>query len=55
MGLDEYVTFEYAKVNRLYTKLKIPERTAIEYFNGPHTIHGVGTFGFLHRHLNWPR
>jgi hypothetical protein len=48
------VAFEYAKVNRLYAKLKIPERTAIEYFNGPHTINGVGTFKFLHRHLNWP-
>jgi len=25
----------------------------IEYFNGPHTIHGVGTFELLHRHLDW--
>ena len=25
-----------------------------EYFDGPHMIHGVGTFKFLHRHLNWP-
>jgi hypothetical protein len=54
VGLDEWVAFEYAKVNRLYAKLKIPERTQIEYFNGPHTIHGEGTFRFLHRHLNWP-
>jgi cephalosporin-C deacetylase-like acetyl esterase len=54
VGLDEWVAFEYAKVNRLFAKLKIPERTAIEYFDGPHTIHGVGTFKFLHRHLNWP-
>ena len=54
VGIDEWVAFEYAKVNRLYAKLKIPERTAIEYFNGPHTINGVGTFQFLHRHLNWP-
>jgi dienelactone hydrolase len=54
VGIDEWVAFEYAKVNRLYAKLKIPERTEIEYFNGPHTIHGVGTYKFLHRHLNWP-
>ena len=26
----------------------------IEWFDGPHTINGVGTFKFLHRHLNWP-
>lgn len=51
---DEWVAYEYAKVRRLYTKLKIPERTEIEFFDGPHTIHGVGTFDFLHRHLHWP-
>ncbi len=51
---DEWVAYEYAKVRRLYAKLKIPERSAIEFFDGPHTIHGVGTFDFLHRHLNWP-
>ena len=54
VGSDDWVAFEYAKVNRLYAKLKIPERTTIEYFDGPHTIHGVGTFKFLHQHLNWP-
>ena len=32
----------------------LPERTAIEFFSGPHTIHGVGTFAFLHKHLKWP-
>jgi cephalosporin-C deacetylase-like acetyl esterase/pimeloyl-ACP methyl ester carboxylesterase len=51
---DERVAYEYAKVRRLYAKLGIPERTEIEFFNGPHTIHGVGTFAFLHRHLNHP-
>ena len=24
-------------------------------FTGPHTIHGQGTFDFLHHHLNWPK
>ena len=46
--------YEYAKVRLLYTDLKIPGRTTIEYFDGPHTIHGIGTFAFLHKHLNWP-
>jgi len=50
---DEQVAYEYAKVRRLYAELKIPERTAIEFFDGPHTIHGVGTFRFLHQHLKW--
>ena len=51
---DEWVAYEYAKVRRLYTDLGIPERTEIEYFDGPHQIHGEGTFRFLHRYLNWP-
>jgi len=52
---DEWVAAEYAKVRRLYAQLGIADRTAIEFFNGPHTINGAGTFEFLHRHLNWPR
>jgi dienelactone hydrolase len=51
---DEWVASEYAKVRRLYVRLGIGERTAIEYFNGPHTINGKGTFEFLHKHLRWP-
>ena len=54
VGIDEWVAYEYAKVKRLYDKLGISDRTEIEYFNGPHTINGQGTFRFLHRHLNWP-
>lgn len=55
VGTDEWVAYEYAKVRRLYAaKLGIPERTEIEFFVGPHTINGKGTFDFLHRHLNWP-
>jgi dienelactone hydrolase len=52
---DEWVAYEYAKVRRFYVSLGLGERTAIEFFDGPHTIHGVGTFEFLHRHLNWPK
>jgi cephalosporin-C deacetylase-like acetyl esterase len=51
---DEWVAYEYAKVRRFYTLLGIPERTEIEFFNGPHTIHGVGTFDFLKKHLQSP-
>ncbi len=51
---DEWVAAEYAKIRRLYASLGIPQRTEIEFFNGPHTINGVGTFEFLHKHLNWP-
>jgi hypothetical protein len=51
---DEWVASEYAKVRRLYVQLGIPDRTEIEFFDGPHTIHGAGTFEFLRRHLRRP-
>jgi cephalosporin-C deacetylase-like acetyl esterase len=51
---DEWVAGEFAKVRRVYDKLGIGEKTEIEFFNGPHTINGQGTYRFLHRHLNWP-
>jgi dienelactone hydrolase len=54
VGLDQYVAYEYAKVRLLYDDLKIGDRTAIEFFEGPHTIHGVGTFQFLHDRLHFP-
>lgn len=51
---DEWVAYEFAKVRRFYNKLGIGDRAQIEFFDGPHTINGVETFRFLHRHLNWP-
>src|SRR5439155_8349298 len=51
--IDEQVAYEYAKVRRLYARLGIAERTAIEFFQGGHEIHGKGTFEFLDKHLNW--
>ena len=54
VGADEWIGYEFAKVFRGYTKLGIPERAEIEWFDGPHMIHGVGTFDFLHKHLAWP-
>lgn len=51
---DEWVAYEYARTRRHYVKLGLGDRTEIEFFDGPHSIHGQGTFDFLHRHLNWP-
>jgi hypothetical protein len=55
VAFDEWVAFEYAKVRRRYADLKIPERTEIAYFDGPHTIDGTATYPFLDKHLQWPR
>jgi len=52
---DEAVAYEFAKVRFLYeAKLGLKGRSELGWFTGPHTIHGVETFRFLHRHLNWP-
>ncbi len=55
VGIDEWVNYEYAKVRRLYSRLKIPDRTEIEHFAGGHEIHSTGTFAFLQKHLKWPK
>ena len=55
VGIDEWVSFEFAKIRRFYNKAGIGDRAEIEYFNGPHTINGQGTYEFLHKHLNWPK
>jgi dienelactone hydrolase len=55
VGIDEWVAYEYAKVRRHYSRLKIPERTEIEFFAGGHEIHGEGTFAFLQKHLQFPK
>ncbi|MBX9622339.1 MAG: dienelactone hydrolase family protein [Gemmataceae bacterium] len=55
VGIDEMVAYEYAKIRYLYAnRLKIADRTEIEFFPGVHKINGKGTFAFLDRHLNWP-
>jgi cephalosporin-C deacetylase-like acetyl esterase len=53
VGIDEWVNYEFSKVRRLYNKLLIGDRTTIEHFDGPHTIHGVGTYEFLKEKLGW--
>jgi len=53
---DEAVAHEFAKVRFLYqTKLGIGDRCQLEWFNGPHMIHGQGTYDFLHQRLHWPK
>jgi dienelactone hydrolase len=53
---DEWVAYEFARVRRFYTtRLGMPDRAAIEFFNGPHSVNGQGTFEFLRRHLRWPQ
>jgi hypothetical protein len=54
VGRDQWVAYEYAKVTWLYAQFGLADQTEIEYFNGGHTIHGQGTFEFLHKHLHWP-
>ena len=52
VGTDEMVAYEYARVRYLYAnRLKIGDRTEIEFFPGGHMIHGKGTFAFLAKHL----
>jgi hypothetical protein len=52
---DEWVAYEFAKTRQRFDRLGLGDRVELEVFLGPHTIHGVGTFNFLARHLNWPR
>jgi hypothetical protein len=51
VATDEWVGYEFAKVKRGYLRLGVPERAAIEWFDGPHMINGKGTFDFLREHL----
>jgi dienelactone hydrolase len=52
---DETVAHEFAKVRHHYAaRMGIGDRCEIEWFVGPHTINGKGTFEFLHKHLKWP-
>jgi dienelactone hydrolase len=52
---DETVAYEFAKVRHLYeARLGLRDQCVIEWFTGPHTIHGQGTFDFLRRNLHWP-
>ena len=53
-SIDAMVAYEYAKVRYLYAnRLKIADRTEIEYQVGGHRVFGKGTYAFLAKHLNW--
>ncbi|HLL41792.1 MAG TPA: dienelactone hydrolase family protein, partial [Segetibacter sp.] len=51
---DEWVSYEYGKVNFFYNQFNFGDKTEIEFFNGGHSMRSEGTFKFLHKHLNWP-
>jgi dienelactone hydrolase len=56
VGIDEMVAYEFAKIRYLYQyRLKIGDRTTIEFFHGNHEIHAKGTFEFLKTHLAYPK
>lgn len=49
---DERVALEFAKVRNLYqARLGIGDRCEIEWFVGPHSINGEGSYQFLQKHL----
>lgn len=48
---DEWVAAEFARTKRHYVKLGAGDRAEVEWFDGPHSINGRGTFEFLDRHL----
>lgn len=55
VGEDFWVAAEFAKIRYLYqAKLGLKDKTEIEWFVGPHTINGEGSFKFLEKHLQYP-
>ncbi len=48
---DNWVASEFAKVRLVYDQLGIPEKTAITFFQGGHTMRGEETLEFLRKHL----
>ena len=48
---DEFVGYEYALVQRQYAQLKIPDRTAIHWFDGGHEIAVDPALAFFERFL----
>ncbi|HEV3385854.1 MAG TPA: hypothetical protein VG097_13640, partial [Gemmata sp.] len=56
VGTDEMVAYEFAKVRYLYAnRLKIADRTTIEFLPGGHQIFAKETFAFLKKHLGYPK
>jgi cephalosporin-C deacetylase-like acetyl esterase len=53
VGIDEWISYEYAKVRRFYDEMGIGERTEIAFFNGPHRVDGPAVIAFLRKWLGW--
>jgi cephalosporin-C deacetylase-like acetyl esterase len=53
VGIDEWVSYEYAKVRRFYDEAGIGDRTSIAFFNGPHRVDGPAVIAFLRKWLAW--
>ncbi len=53
VGIDEMVAWEFAKVRRLYSRLKQPEKTGIAFFAGGHEVQGVESFPWLDKQLGF--
>jgi hypothetical protein len=51
VGIDEWVSYEYARVRRFYDEQGIGDRTAIAFFNGPHRVDGPAAMAFIRRTL----
>ncbi len=54
VGTDEWVAYEYAKVRLHYANINRKQASEIQFFNGGHTINGVGSFQFLDKYLKNP-
>ncbi|MEM7698879.1 MAG: hypothetical protein AAF236_10785, partial [Verrucomicrobiota bacterium] len=48
---DRWVAHEYARVRWLYAQFGLGDRTRIEFFQGGHSVNGVGSFAFLDEFL----
>jgi dienelactone hydrolase len=51
---NESIGAEFVLVQHFYERMGIADRLAIEFFEGPHTINGKGTFEFLRKQLRLP-
>lgn len=51
VGIDEMVSWEFARVRRQFTRWKIPANAEITYFSGGHEVRGGPCYDFLDRHL----
>lgn len=51
---DEWVGYEFARTRQRYDQLGLGDKAQLEVFNGPHTIHGVGTFAFIDQLFSAP-